>query len=621
LRINMMRYPPAMRVLLSFSLLCVVACHDAGAQATESAPAWYDADTLLDNLRREDRRAAAEAVAPLQLNQLPFYDLDLALADDQATFQMVEDIYYTNTTGVPQTSLVLRLYANAVGESAQVLLSGSECVGLSCQVRWDNRSVFEVRPATPLPPNGRLHVRLQLRGTLQHIDPSRNNMMAQAMEGLAGSGASEHGDYGLLAHGSGIASMGNFYAMVAPFRNGDWVRSEATLGDLGADTISHFRARIHSRRGSKVAVTGKITEHQSYLAQGDRAGYQETVAVASMTRNFAIVIGNDMQVASEQVGPVEVRSWFLPQDRDKGMMALDAAAHSVRIFERRFGRYPYTDLEVVEAPLVGGAGGVEFSSLVTVATMFYQSAFGGQMGQIGALLGGAGGGNPLGQMQDSMLEFVVAHEVAHQWWHGIVGSDAQRHPFVDESLAQYSAMLYMEERYGAERAEREANRQVAGNYHMMRMQGGTDGSVDQPTSAFTDGTAYAGLVYGKGPYLYPALREALGERRFFRQIRGYVSDNRFRVVGPRTLIDRMATGNRTERVRGLARRWLEESHGDEDLGEPNMERMMGDLMGQNSGLENLAPLIEALGAGAGGGNADTNRALQDLTRQLQNLPH
>lgn len=635
--------------LLAVSLcagLALSGCDDnADAQVQ-----WFDPGDLLDNLRAEDQRTAARAVAPLSLDQLPLYDLDLRVSDDQSSFEMAEEIYFTNTTGRPLESVVLRLYANAVGDRAQVSLTGSRCIGASCQVAWDRRSVFEVRPSEALAPGGRLRIRLDLRGELKAIDPARTGMLAQAMESMSRMGnGSEHGDYGLLAHGSGVASMGNFYAMVAPFREGAWVRAEGnTMGDLGADGISHFRARIRAAPGSRVAVTGKILRERTTLAQSGQPGSTEVNAVAGMTRNFAIVLGRDIEVASARVGVVDVHSWFLPADRAAGEAALDTAVHSLRTFERRFGRYPYTDLEVVEAPLVGGAGGVEFSGLVTVATMFYQplgsgmglGALGGMgnLGGIGDLLGGGGAGgggagNPMAGMQDSMLEFVVSHEVAHQWWHGIVGSDAREHPFVDESLAQFSSMLYVRDRYGAERAEQEAQRQVASNYHMMRLRGAVDGAVDRPIDGFDDEMAYAGLVYGKGPFLYPELREALGDRAFFRGVSAYVADHRFKVAAPRALFDRLARGQHAQRVRGLERHWLDEAHGDEDLGQPDMARMMGQWMGNGSDMGPLMDALRGITGGQGGqgglgglglpsggaGSADTDAALQEVLRGLQQM--
>ena len=202
-----------------------------------------------------------------------------------------------------------------------------------------------------------------------------------------------------------------------------------------------------------------------------------------------------------------------------GARVLEAAASSLATYEKLFGRYPYVDLDVVEAPLVGGAGGVEFSGLVTVASMLYRPALSeGPMGMLAGLLGGAGHDARVKELTDSMLEFVTAHEVAHQWWPGLVGSDSRQHPFQDEALAQWSAVLHIKERYGPERAKLEADRQVLANYHTMRLLGSDDGAVDRPVDAFSGELAYAGLVYGKGPFFYRELQKALGDAVFFERM-------------------------------------------------------------------------------------------------------
>jgi len=259
---------------------------------------------------------------------------------------------------------------------------------------------------------------------------------------------------------------------------------------------------------------------------------------------------------------------------------------------------------VVEAPLVGGARGVEFSSMVTVATMFYRPA--ATAPGLAALLGA--GAPDLEARRRSMLEFVTAHEIAHQWWHGVVGSDSRAHPFQDEALAQYSAILYFEERHGAARATREADQQVASSYRMMRLLGRPDAAVDRPVAAFSDPLSYGGVVYGKGPYLYRALRRLLGDRPFFAAIRGYADQHRFAMAPPRALFDRMARGRRAPRVRALVRRWLDEAHGDEDLGSARPGRTPG---GADPALE---PLLRELAPALQGGDSDAR--LRDLLRQL-----
>ena len=45
--------------------------------------------------------------------------------------------------------------------------------------------------------------------------------------------------------------------------------------------------------------------------------------------------------------------------------------------------------------------------------------------------------------------YVVAHEMAHQWWaHQVVGANMQGATLLSETLAQYSALMTMEKEYG-----------------------------------------------------------------------------------------------------------------------------------------------------------------------------
>jgi hypothetical protein len=392
--------------------------------------------------------------------------------------------------------------------------------------------------------------------------------------------------------------------------------------------MSHVRARVEVASGVRVAATGTITVDTPV------AGGRHAVDVsAAMVRDFAVLASPAFEVATRDVGGVTVRSHFLPAERAAGERVLDVAAHALAQFERRFGPYPYADLDVVEAPLVGGAGGVEFAALVTVASMFYRPVAPGE-GPLGAVFQMLGGGAGMDHMVQSMLEFVTAHEVAHQYWHGIVGSDSRQHPFVDEGLAQYSAMLYLEDRYGAERARRDGDAQVRMNYQFMRLLGQPDAAVDRPVAAFATPIAYAGLVYGKGPYLYRELRSAVGDAAFFDALRAYVARYRFRLAPPRGFVELLATGRRAARVRALARRWLDESHGDEDLGRADLGGMLAQMLGPEAAgmgpqLQQALELIGGLpggggqgrgvAGGAGGGRQPSAQELQQLMQQMQQM--
>jgi hypothetical protein len=321
--------------------------------------------------------------------------------------------------------------------------------------------------------------------------------------------------------------------------------------------------------------------------------------VAALVRDFAMLASDAFAVSTQKVGDVEVRSYYLAPERGAGEQALDVAVHALSDFEKRFGPYPYADFDVVEAAIVGGAGGVEFSGLATAASMLYRPPDAGG-GAVGELLRMAGASSALGQMTGTMLEFCVAHEVAHQWWHGMVGSDSREHPFVDEGLAQYSAVLYLEDRYGKERAMRDGDTNAKMSYQTMRVMGTPDAPVDRPVAQFSSGMAYGGLVYGKGPYFYPALRRLLGDSAFFALLREYTAKNRFKQAPGRGLADLAAAGPQGAKVRALASHWLDETHGDEDLGKLDMGSMLGGLLG-GAGGGDMQGVLEMLGAGGDAG--------------------
>ena len=46
-----------------------------------------------------------------------------------------------------------------------------------------------------------------------------------------------------------------------------------------------------------------------------------------------------------------------------------------------------------------------------------------------------------------MLEMVIMHEVGHNWFYGILGSNERYHTWMDEGLNQYSCIRYWQDKY------------------------------------------------------------------------------------------------------------------------------------------------------------------------------
>lgn len=576
--------------------------------------AWYDARPLLASLREPEARALSSVLGGVSLNEMTLYDMDVHIDIEEARFRVDETIWFTNRTKAVLEGIPMRVFVNDVGPESgpQVALTAGHCEPVDCDVQWDERSLLFAKLARPLPPGGRVRIHVEATGTFQRLGEERMDFMAQGMEGLssmAGMGA-KSGDYGLVSVCQGTASLASFFPVVARYRKGRWVtKNRSTMGDLGTDELSHYQVRVHTEPDVRVFAVGRIMPTSTT---------RRTDIVAGAVRDFTVLASRTLKTASAPVDDIVVRSHYLPAHERAGLRVLRAAHRSLTLFQKQFGRYPYRDLDVVEAPLIGGAGGVEFSGLVTVATMFYRKVDMSKLGGLpgGMTINGKQGANPLSGMVDRMLEFVTVHEVAHQYWHGLVGSDSRLHPFADEGLAQFSSILYLQKTASDERARADIDMQVAMNYRTMRMMGKQDGPVDRAVAEFSSPVEYAGLVYGKGPLMYLKLRDELGASTFDSELRKYVDRYRFRIAPGNGFVEAIAESH-ARQARPLIRHWLHEAHGDNDVGgDWNVPGMPGikasemkDMMDLLKGLKQG----DEMPAGLPGDAQELLKALQEPT--------
>ena len=543
---------------------------------------WYDATLLLASLRPSERVETAKRAGLASLESPPLYDLKVSVDPGAGTFDVAQQTYVTNHYGEALPKLVFRLHGNpsVAGSTAstRVRLVRGTCQGRVCEVQQGPPSVVTVRFADPLPAGERVRVQLYLSGLLDRVESGSTGLFAQTLSGLFSMNEGpKDTSYGLMSACDGFASMAGFFAVLGRRESGKWAApDESAIGDFGTDELAHVRAQIDVPPMARVITPpGSVIRNVLIPGPEGESPRRRFDVAAAMVRDFSLFVGEKTDVIERRAGDVTVRSYFQQGNRSIGERAADIAEQSLAVFERRFGPYPYTEIDVVEAPLSGGAGGMEFSGLISVASMLYRPF--PKDDPLATLLGMLGGGmseGPAAAMLDETLEFTTVHEMAHQWWHGLVGSDSRVHPFVDESLAQYSTIIYFEDRYGAQRAKRAAQNQVRMNYLGMRLMGHPDGPADQPASAFGP-VAYAGLVYGKAPFFYREARKAMGDKAFFAALRTYADEHRFRTAPARGPVPVLATGPHAKRINALATRWLEQSHGDQDLGPIDMKTMLG----------------------------------------------
>ncbi len=123
-----------------------------------------------------------------------------------------------------------------------------------------------------------------------------------------------------------------------------------------------------------------------------------------------------LQLASGRV--VDAWAFFTKTEQELWQDATDYVKRSLRFYSGLVGEYPYPQATAVETTL-GAGGGMEYPMITNI--------------------GYAGSARSLDE--------VITHEVGHNWFYGILGSNERVHPWMDEGLNSYYEQRYMQTFY------------------------------------------------------------------------------------------------------------------------------------------------------------------------------
>lgn len=303
----------------------------------------------------------------------------------------------------------------------------------------------------------------------------------------------------------------------------------------------------------------------------ERDGRMRTTRIAAAVRGFALALGREWQVQEAMAGEVRLRAWSSPRSAEQARKLLDVARRAIDHFSRVFGAYPWTDFEIAAVPLGHGLEALAFPNAVFASPLLSDP-------EVSQLLTGLVPN--IMRTSDDALEFSMAHQVAHQWFRGIVGSDGRGAPAVDEGAAVHAALLYVEHRRGARAANARRREQIDGAYRQYRMMSGEDLPLETPLSAYVSAGQVTGLLQGKAAAFHLAAKKRLGRQGYQSAIQRYVARHFF---GEATLDDftfeatRDLAADKAAAFLKMSERFLRQARGDEDIGPPyTVEEALGE---------------------------------------------
>jgi aminopeptidase N len=123
-----------------------------------------------------------------------------------------------------------------------------------------------------------------------------------------------------------------------------------------------------------------------------------------------------------------------------------------------------------------------------------------------------------------MVTYVGAHELGHQWWaHQVIGADEQGSTMLDETLAQYSALMVMKHMYGPDMIRKFLKYELDS---YLKARGG-DPADEQPLER-VENQAY--IHYRKGSLVMYRLQDEIGEDAVNRALRKFLRDYAFKAA-------------------------------------------------------------------------------------------
>jgi hypothetical protein len=140
-------------------------------------------------------------------------------------------------------------------------------------------------------------------------------------------------------------------------------------------------------------------------------------------------------------------------------------------------------------------------------------------------------------LHDSRWDSLV-HEIAHQWWGGIVSWQKTDDAWISEGLAQYSTLLYMHDNLPEKIFAKLLERMCAG----VVQKAGAGKTSEAVKLAFVkqDPVAFQVIVYNKSALIFWMLRDLLGEKKMLACLKRLLKDRRYQCLGSEAFIDQLA---------------------------------------------------------------------------------
>lgn len=436
--------------------------------------------------------------------KLTTYSIDAVFCDEEKKVTAVEKIDYINNTETILDSVCFNLYGKAFSESATV-------------------KPYAKNKAEACFPNGINYGDLEIKTVsvensiveIKFVGVDNNALEVSLLEPLyAGDRVTIVIEFVLylancthrLGYMDGKINLGNWYPIASIYENGEFnIEPYYSNGDPFYSECANYNVSICYPDNYTLFASGEEKENSI----GGQT--KKTTLKAVVVRDFALMLANNVNFKTAKVGKTTIKMVANALDENIDTY-LSTAVKTVELFNKKFGEYPYPTLTVVFTDFF--QGGMEYPNFVTVSTQVTELA---------------------------EIKKVIVHEIAHQWWYGIVGNNEIIDAWFDEGLAEYSTMLYFEN-YKDEGVDSEKlikDTVISYELYMDVMKSlnvKINEAMNLPLNEYQSEYEYVYMVYVKGLLFFNALRTNLGDEMFFKSLKNIFNEYKFKIINKQKFV-------------------------------------------------------------------------------------
>src|ERR1035437_1580070 len=173
------------------------------------------------------------------------------------------------------------------------------------------------------------------------------------------------------------------------------------------------------------------------------------------------------------------------------------------------GDYPYNNCTAVDGTISAG-GGMEYPNITVIGNI--TTAF--------------------------LLDVVITHEVGHNWFYGMMGTNERIHPWMDEGINSFDELRYVETKYPDKKlVGRFADNAIGKTFdlsqykqkaqyelaYLFPARKNEDQPIETPAYDYTE-LSYAGVVYSKTAIVFNYLMAYIGEKEMDKAMQRYFDE-------------------------------------------------------------------------------------------------